>query len=121
MLHMDFAMRFNGKRFAIDTTGFQTRKLEDMYKENISNKYKVYNFNHFFFYNSNYGVTVGLVDSEERVIIYLPKHLLSVFQKIDSEPEAVEMVEAGLVGFQIYTYTRDGKEFYSIRFVNKEE
>lgn len=50
--------------------------------------------------------------------VNIPSHLLESTKQMLNDEEFVEAVNSGKVGFTIYTYQSNGKECYSVNFVD---
>lgn len=52
--------------------------------------------------------------------VWLPTHRVNDISDICGDPEAVEAINAGKVCFSVYAYELEGKELFSINFVDAE-
>lgn len=119
MLSMSLASRFNSSaRFTHklgDDAGYVN--LAGLYnpKSKNGNRYTVRGF--YINRKSKFGeAPVAVLDNE---YCNLPKHLLDSVTDICGDPEAVEAVNAGKFGMEIYTYTsKEGNTCYSVTWVD---
>ena len=120
---MGIASRFNkARKFDIDTTGFSYKKLSDCFGENGAKKvYKIAGV-----YINTKGKfddapVLAVVDDKEGYFVNLPSHLCDTAKEIINDDEAVNAINAGKLGFTIYTYTSNnakGRTLYSVEFVD---
>jgi len=50
--------------------------------------------------------------------INLPKHQLDTVKEIMSDEEAIDAINRGAVGIEIYDYVKEGKTYQSVRWVD---
>lgn len=113
---MDFAKQFNKVTFSVDTTGFEYKKLKEIY--NAENKENVFKLNGIFVNKSPLGFSPVAICADIKALVNLPSHLTEMARNILADSEAVETIENGKVGFTVYEYEAKGKQCYSIKFVN---
>ena len=125
------------KLFNINTDGFEYVSLEDLYKERENNV----SFEDFddsaelkeiveetvFQVRGIYINTKGLFDDApvvalDSAYVNLPAHMTQICQEILKDPQAIAAINAGRVGFTIYTYEKPQyhKTCYSIKWVDTE-
>lgn len=116
-----FAEKYNkGSKFDIDTTGFEYKKLKELYQENGEEKiYGVYAI--FINTNDNFGEAPVFATSEEYVNI--PRHMLETCREIINDNEAVKAINAGNIGFKVTEYFNDkyNKTCYGVEFLEVNE
>lgn len=116
---MSFASKFNKdvKKFEFDTEGLDYVSLNDLFENNGADE--VYTLRGFYINKkSKFGdAPVGMTDG---CLVNLPSHMLDVVEKIMADDEAVADINAGKVGFTIYSYMdeKHNKICYSIKFVD---
>lgn len=115
-----FANKFNKTSFGVDTTDFKYVKLADLYNapENGGEK-TVHAINGLYVHKSPLGDSPVVIDEANKTLVNLPSHLGETVREILQDPEAVETIKAGKVGYSIYEYDSHGKKCYSIAFVDK--
>lgn len=52
--------------------------------------------------------------------VNLPKHLTNTVEMMRVDPDVIEAVNNDTLGFSIYPYDKDGKEYYSITWLDVE-
>lgn len=109
---MKFSKLFNKQVFNIDTKDYSFKKLSEL------DKSKVYKLNGVYLNRSKFGNQGVAIVSDEKILVNLPLHLTETVNTILSDVEAIETIESGKVGFSIKTYEKNGKECYSIIFVD---
>lgn len=115
-----FANKFNKASFGIDTREFKYVKLSDLYNApKNGGKETVHNINGCYVHKSPLGDSPVIIDVTNRTLVNLPSHLGETVREILSDPEAVNMIKAGKVGYTIYEYESHNKKCYSILFVDK--
>lgn len=95
-------------------------KLADLYNapENGGEK-TVHAINGLYVHKSPLGDSPVVIDEANKTLVNLPSHLGETVREILQDPEAVETIKAGKVGYSIYEYDSHGKKCYSITFVDK--
>lgn len=109
---MKFSKLFNKQIFNIDTKDFSFKKLSEL------DKNKVYTINGVYINRSKFGNQGVAIVSEQKILVNLPLHLTETVNAILSDVEAIETIESGKVGFSVKTYEKNGKECFSIIFVD---
>lgn len=109
---MKFSKLFNKQIFNIDTKDFAFKKLSEL------DKSKVYKLNGVYLNRSKFGNQGVAIVTDAKILVNLPLHLTETVNAILSDVEAIETIESGKVGFSIKTYEKNGKECYSIIFVD---
>ena len=106
---------FNQNQFdGIDTNDFMYKKLSEL------DKTKVYTIDGLFINStSKFGAQPLLIVSEIKALVNLPSYLLQTAQTILSDVEAVETIKNGKVGFRVKEYTKNGKQCFTIVFIDK--
>lgn len=121
---MGIASKFNkARKFDIDTTGFQYKKLSDCFGENGAKQvYRIAGI-----YINTKGKfddapVLAVTDNEGfGYFVNLPSHLLDTCKEIMNDEEAVQAINKGKFGFTIYTYESNnakGRTLYSVEFVD---
>lgn len=107
---MSFATKHNKSAidWGIDTEGFEFYKLSEMYELVQDADLKL----HGLFVNTKdkYGYGASCVAILEDRFVSLPQHMVEEIQEILADPEDVEAIKAGKVGFKIRTYESDKKK-----------
>lgn len=109
---MKFSKLFNKQIFNIDTKDYEFKKLSEL------DKSKIYKLNGVYINRSKFGKQGVAIVSEQKILVNLPLHLTETVNAILSDVEAIETIESGKVGFIIKTYEKNGKECFSITFVD---
>lgn len=114
-----FAGKFNKSNFGIDTNGFNYVKLADIYadKKEGGDK-KVHAVNGLFVRKNELGDSPVIIDGEMKRFVNLPSHMGDNIREILADPEAVEAIKSGKVGYTIYEYSSHNKQCYSITWVD---
>lgn len=114
-----FAVKYNKTSFGIDTKEFTYTKLADIYNDKERGGATVIHvINAIYIHNTQLGESAVIVDADNKQIVNLPQHLVTACHAILADPEAVEAIKHGKVGYTIYEYTARGRQCYSIRFVD---
>lgn len=115
-----FAAKFNKVGFGIDTTNYKYVKLSDLYNAPKNGGAKaVHTINGVYIHKSQLGESPVIIDVENAVLVNLPAHLTTTMREVLADPEAVEAIKGGKVGYTIYEYESHRKKCYSIEFVDK--
>lgn len=113
-----FTEKYNkGSKFDIDTTGFEYKKLRELYQENGDEKiYGVYAI--FINTNDKFGDAPVFATGEEYVNI--PRYMLETCRDILNDSKAVEQINNGEVGFKISQYYNEkyNKQCYGVEFID---
>lgn len=116
MENKTFAEIYNqNKIFDINTENYEFIKLSELYALDAS---KMYVINGFWVNNSKYGKQTILIVSSEKKLINLPMFLTQTFETILTDCNAINTIKNNKVGFVIYTYEKNKKTYYSIKFVD---
>ena len=111
-----FTNKFNkGKKFNIDTTGFEYVSLEELYCAN--GKEMVYPLTAIFINRmSLYGDAP--VFATDKCFVNIPSHMLDTVNDILADEEAIEDINNAKVGFTIYRYhsERYSRDCYGVNF-----
>lgn len=120
MTMKSFANKFNKTSFGVDITDFKYVKLADLYNapENGGEK-TVHAINGVYVHKSRLGDSPVIIDGENKTLVNLPSHMGETVREILQDPEGVEAIKQGKVGYTIYEYESHGKKCYSITFVDK--
>ncbi len=113
-----FSKKYNkGRKFEIDTTGFEYYSLEELYEQNGEDF--VYPI-HALYINTKGHYGDSPVVATEEYFVNFPSHMLDVARDILDNDEAIELINNGEVGFRIYKYTQKkyNRECYAIDFVD---
>lgn len=107
---MSFAAKHNKGAidWGIDTEGFEYFKLADIYEiagDDVVNLHGLFiNSKN----NSEYGDSCVAITSDR--FVNLPQYMIHEVKEILSDPEDVEAIKAGKVGFKIRTYESEKKK-----------
>lgn len=116
---MTFAKRYSHStpRFTIKVSNPDYTTLPDLFNANGAKK--VYAFYAIYINrNGKYGPQAVLALSET-LLVNLPQHKLEECEKILQDAQAVDEINAGLAGFQIYQYiTKAGRAGFSVNWVD---
>lgn len=113
-----FASRFNkGRKFDVDTNGFQYASLADLF--NANGKDFIYPVTAIYI-NTKGKYADAPVIATDSCFVNCPAHMCDTAREILSDVEAIEAINSGRVGFQIYTYTQAkyNRECFGINFVD---
>lgn len=137
-----FSKKFNKEKlFKINTDGFEYVSLEDLYEQ--TKEMVLLNADEYlmpdpddmkdriestvFQVRGIYINTKGLYDDApvialDSAYVNLPAHMTQICQEILHDPQALAAINAGRVGFTIYTYEKPQyhKTCYSIKWVDTE-
>ena len=107
---MSFASKHNKGAidWGIDTEGFEYFKLSELYELVQDADLKLHGLFINSKNNSEYGASCVAI-LEDR-FVNLPQHMIEEIQGILADPEDVEAIKAGKVGFKIRTYESDKKK-----------
>lgn len=94
---------------------FKFVSLHDLYNDNGLNfVYEVKGL--YINRKSKYGDNPVVVTGAE--LVDLPKHMLDTVNEMRIDPEVTDAINAGHVGFTIYTYEKNGRVCYSVNWVD---
>lgn len=115
---MSFTKKFNkGKKFDIVTNDFQYVSLEELY--NAHGAEMVYPLRAIYI-NRKSKFGDAPVFATDDCFVNIPSHMLDISKEILTDEEAIEEINKGKVGFEIYPYT--AKTFncntFGVRFVD---
>lgn len=114
-----FANKYNKVSFGIDTTNFGYVKLADIYNSAENGGADVvHKINGMFVHKSQLGDSPVIIDADNKQLVNLPAHTADTVREICADPQAVQDIIDGKVGYTIYEYESHGKKCYSIRFVD---
>lgn len=113
-----FASRFNkGRKFDIDTNGFQYASLADLFNANGADfVYPV----RAIYINTKGKYNDAPVIATDDCFVNCPSHMTETARDILADDEAIADINGGKVGFQIYTYTQTkyNRDCFGINFVD---
>lgn len=114
-----FANKFNKTSFGVDTTDFKYVKLAELYNapENGGEK-TVHAVNGMYVNKSPLGDSPVIIDAANKTLVNLPSHLGETVREILQDPEAVEQIMQGKVGYTIYEYESHGKKCYGVTWAD---
>lgn len=116
---MSFAKRFNkGQSFNIDTRDFKYVKMSDLYAERGADATNY--VDGMFLHTGKLGTQPVFIDTENRTLVNAPAYLVDTVREILNDPEAVEAIKAGKVGYKIREYESHGKKCYAVIWVDIE-
>jgi len=103
---------------AIDTEGYEYRKLEELYKE--YGKDVTYPIRALYVNNGKYGESAVAVT--DGFFINLPNHAVADVKEIIADDELVQMINDGLVSISIYEYYshKYNGTFYGIKWIEEQ-
>lgn len=115
---MSFAKKHNkgGVLFDINIEDFKFTTLKDLYENDAK---AVYGVDGIFINNkSKYGSHPVIINTALDMLVDLPKHMLDDVKKILEDPEDVELIKSGKVGFSIEEYKDKnyGKTCYGVKW-----
>lgn len=116
---MGFSKFNRGSKFnAIDTEGYEYRKLEELYKE--YGKDVTYPIRALYVNNGKYGESAVAVT--DGFFINLPNHVVVDVKEIIADDELVQMINDGLVSISIYEYYshKYNGTFYGIKWIEEQ-
>ncbi len=110
--------KFNGFSFLDDTVkGFTYVKLKDRFNGDTNEVFPINGV--IVFKGGNFGDSPVIIDKTINKFINVPLQYADTFREILNDPEAVEAIRNGLVGYRVATYkSKSGTECYSINFVD---
>lgn len=116
---MKFAETFNatGKRaFDVDTTNFEFAKLDTIPHGEIVKLSGLY------LHTGRFNTQPVAICAERKQLVNFPTYMCEVTQRILSNPEAVQSIRDGKVGFTTYEYVNEtyNKKCTGIAFVDIE-
>lgn len=116
---MSFASKFNKGTFNIDTTGYEYKKLSEIYadKKHGGNDV-IHNFSGCYVHKSELGDSPVVIDTVNKWLVNLPSHTAETLREILADDGAVQTIKDGKVGYTIYEYESHSKKCYSIKFVD---
>lgn len=114
---MSFASKYNKRKFDFDTSNLEFKSLSDLYNDN--GKDKIYPV-HAMFINTKGKFSDNPVIATNDYLVDFPSHMTDTVREILDDPQSIEDINAGLVGFKIYTYQQKkyNKQCFSIEFVD---
>lgn len=110
-----FANKFNKVGFGIDTKDYTYCKLAELYAEDPK---AVRPINGIYINNTPLGASPVIIDAAAKRLVNLPQHTAITCSAILADPEAVQAIKDGKVGYTIYEYEARGKKCYSIHYVD---
>lgn len=113
-----FTDKFNkGKKFNIDTTGFEYITLENLYCTHGAEM--IYPLTAIYINRKGiYGDAPVFATND--CLVNIPSHMLEIAEEILSDEEAIEDINNNNIGFTIYTYHSDtyNLDCYGVNFVD---
>lgn len=114
---MSFATKFNkGQSFNIDTRDFKYVKMSELYAERGADATNY--VDGMFIHTSKLGTQPVFIDTANRILVNAPAHLVDTVREILNDPEAVNDIKAGKVGYKIREYDSHGKKCYAVEWVD---
>ena len=116
---MSFATKFNkGQSFNIDTRDYNYVKMSELYaKEGDDTVHKV---DGMFLHKGKLGIQPVFIDVEHKVLVNAPAYLENTVREIMNDPDAVNDIKAGKVGYTIREHESHGKKCYAVNWVDIE-
>lgn len=109
-----FANKHNKMRFDVVIDEFEYCKLSELFEgEDV-----VHNVRGMYLHKGKMGVAPVFIVPDKKKLVNIPAHLTDTVKEILSDPESIEQINAGVVGFRIYKYESHGKECYGVNFVD---
>ena len=112
-----FARRYNKERtFDIDTTGFEYKKLSDLYAENPD---RIYTVRAVYINTSNKFGDSPLVATDE-CFVNFPSYMIDAARNILSSGDDIKAINDGLVGFKVHRFIQKQyhRECYGVVWVD---
>lgn len=114
-----FASHFNKTSFGIDTTDFPFVKLSHIFNDKKEGGGDVVHpINGMYVHKSKLGDSPVIIDNVNKRLVNLPQFTGNLVREILANPDAVDTIKAGKVGYTIYTYESHTKTCYAITFVD---
>lgn len=111
-----FASKFNKTVFTVNTKGFTFTKLSDLYAANGADV--VYTLDGLYISRGKLGEQPIFICEELNQLVNIPAHLTKTAKDILADPDAVQAIKDGKVGFTIYEYESHGRKCYGVKFVD---
>lgn len=114
---MNFADKYNKKGSVFTFKREEGAEVKYINAEKLVQSKKVAVLHGFYYATkSKFPAYVGFLDGN--VNINFPTHMNDTLKEIEADAEAVKAINAGQVGIKGEPYTKDGKTYYSITFVD---
>lgn len=114
--NFSFANSFNKVTFSIDVTDFEYCKLAALYNEKAPQT--VYHLDGMWTNKSPLGESPVFICAELGKLVNMPMHLTPTVKEILANPNAVEAIKNGKVGFTVYEYESHGRKCYNVKFAD---
>ena len=117
---MKLANRYNkARKFSVDTTGYEYRKLADLFMENGAGA--VYTVRGIYI-NTKTKFNDAPVIATDGFFVNLPSHMTETAREILGDNEFIDAINAGKIGFTVHEYTQKkyNRVCYGINFVDIE-
>lgn len=114
---MSFATKFNkGQSFNIDTRDFKYVKMSELYAERGADATNY--VDGMFIHTSKLGTQPVFIDTANKILVNAPSYLVDTVREILNDPEAVNDIKTGKVGYKIREYDSHGKKCYAVEWVD---
>lgn len=114
--NFSFANSFNKVTFSIDVTDFEYCKLAALYNEKAPQT--VYHLDGMWVNKSPLGESPVFICAELGKLVNMPMHLTPTVKEILANPNAVNAIKNGKVGFTVYEYESHGRKCYNVKFAD---
>lgn len=114
--NFSFANSFNKVTFSIDVTDFEYCKLAALYNEQAPQT--VYHLDGMWVNKSPLGESPVFICAELGKLVNMPMHLTPTVKEILANPNAVNAIKNGKVGFTVYEYESHGRKCYNVKFAD---
>lgn len=114
--NFSFANFFNKVTFSIDVTDFEYCKLATLYNEQAPQT--VYHLDGMWVNKSPLGESPVFICAELGKLVNMPMHLTPTVKEILANPNAVNAIKNGKVGFTVYEYESHGRKCYNVKFAD---
>jgi len=117
---MSLANRYNkARKFDVDTTGFEYRKLSDLFSANGAGYVYIVKA---IYINMKTKFNDAPVIATDSFFVNLPSHMTNTAREILNDDEFIGAINAGKIGFTVHEYTQKkyNRVCYGINFVDVE-
>lgn len=112
---MTFATKYNtGRKFDIDTHGFQYYKLSELFETDPEHVHPL----RAIYINESPRYGKSPVFATDTMFVNVPAHMTAMCEQILQDADDIADINAGRVGFKIYTYESHERKCYGVQFVD---
>lgn len=112
---MGIASKYNRRHWKIDTSKCEYISLGDLFAANGKNK--IYPIRALYINTrSKFGDSPTYAIDE--YLVNIPRNMLDATKRMLEDPEAVDAIIEGKLGFSIYQYTKNDKLCYGVEFID---